>query len=324
MNNGKKFEKIVRLIQEALKDLPNTEIFSNFKMENVSGRKREIDILLKSSFNQFELLIAIECKDYKKAVSVDKIEAFNSKCQRIHGISKKIFVAPHGYQADAIDAANDFDIDLYDFNKIDQQDIIQWFSIKQLTGSYLLKQPFSVFFDAHESELNHISVDNELIIHFEDNREPILLEGLLWNTVVYENQKELKSHLIYEFMKNDSNLNYQTIFPFTIKYGGIYAIDKIGVKIRIVQVKASVIGWLEEKPAKIIEARTYSRKEETPQASLVSIAVDDHESADIIYTDSNDICIFHTDSNGTVRKLETLMVYDPKKDEFTFNKKNEG
>jgi len=89
MNNGKQIEKLVRLIQEALKDFPGTQIFSNYKITNNSGRKREIDVLLKTNINGYEIIIAIECKDYKTPIPVEKIEAFNSKCQRIKGISKK-------------------------------------------------------------------------------------------------------------------------------------------------------------------------------------------------------------------------------------------
>ena len=57
MNNGKRLEKLVRLIQEALKDYPNTEIFSNYKIKNNSGRKREIDVLLKTTVNNFDLIM---------------------------------------------------------------------------------------------------------------------------------------------------------------------------------------------------------------------------------------------------------------------------
>ena len=47
-------------------------------------------------------VIAIECKDYEKPVPVKDIEAFNTKCDRIKSINKKIFVSKNGYQKDAI------------------------------------------------------------------------------------------------------------------------------------------------------------------------------------------------------------------------------
>lgn len=222
MNNGKRTEKLVRLIQEALKDFTNTRIFSNYKIKNCGGRKREIDVLLKTTINNFEILIAIECKDYKTSVPVEKIEAFNGKCQRIKGISKKIFVATNGYQADAFKAAKDFDIDLYNLNELEIHDIIQWLPIKQLKAKYLLKPPHGINMDAEQCDIEKIPKDKELIVHFYDNRPPISLTAFLWNSVIYENQRRLKAILIYDFMKNDNNFNYQTIIPYVVDYSGIY------------------------------------------------------------------------------------------------------
>ena len=36
--SGKKLENLVKLIQEALKDLPQTKIFQNYKIDNKGGR----------------------------------------------------------------------------------------------------------------------------------------------------------------------------------------------------------------------------------------------------------------------------------------------
>jgi hypothetical protein len=96
MKAGKNLELLVRLIHETLKDVQNTQVYSNFKIENTSGRDREIDILIISSINGFEIKIAIECKEYKRAVPVKEIEAFYGKCKRINGISKLVFVASNG------------------------------------------------------------------------------------------------------------------------------------------------------------------------------------------------------------------------------------
>lgn len=141
MNDGKKLEQLVRFVQETLKNVPDTEIFSNYKIENISGRKREIDVFIKSQINGMDIKIAIECKDYKNAIPVEKIEAFNSKCQRINGISKKIFVATNGYQADAIEAARDFDIELYNLIDISKKQITEWLPIKQLNPNIKLQPP---------------------------------------------------------------------------------------------------------------------------------------------------------------------------------------
>jgi hypothetical protein len=314
MKNGKKLEKLVRLIQETLKDFPKTEIFSNYKIQNRSGRKREFDVLLRTTVNNYDFLIVIECKDYKTAVSVEKIEAFNSKCQRVKGISKKVFVAANGYQADAIDAAKDFDIELYHLNEIDKHKVIEWFPIKQLKGRYLLKQPYEILIDCPDKDFAPEGED-ELIVYFYDNSDPILLTGLLWNKVVFEKQRYFKSILIYDFLKYN-NFDYQTIFPFKIDLSGVYLKGKKEKKIDILSVKSSVIGWLEEIPATIIEARSYNSPNCKTIANIVTIDINKNEVADIVFTEDKELKIFHTESNGHVNQMETLFEYNPKTDEF--------
>ncbi|MCB0853259.1 MAG: restriction endonuclease, partial [Bacteroidetes bacterium] len=113
---------------------------------------REIDILIKSSINGMEILIAIECKNFKKPIPVEKIEAFHSKCLRIKGISKKVFVSSNGYQADAFGAAKDFEIDLYHLNEISQNAIVEWLpQIKQLNANIKIKLPYKISIDKDEA-----------------------------------------------------------------------------------------------------------------------------------------------------------------------------
>jgi len=324
MNNGKKLEKLVRLIQESLKDFPNTEIFSNYKIENNSGKKREIDVLLKTTINNFDLIIAIECKDYKISVPVKEIEAFNSKCKRIKGISKKIFVASNGYQADAIEAANDFEIELYNLNEIDNQKIINWFPIIQLKGNYLLKQPYHIFIDKSEEDLITTKEKDELTVYFYDNTPPMLLTGLLWNTIVFEKQRELKSKLLYYFMKYDKNLNYQTIFPFKVELSGAYLKGKNGKRVNLLRVDSYVIGWLEEIPANIIEARSYKKYKEETIAKIVTVDIDKNEVANFVFTKDKEVKIFHTNADGQVNRMVTLFEYSSQTDKFTDLRKDKN
>lgn len=129
MKKGKLLEITLRIVQESLKDKEDTQILSNFKIANTSGRKREFDIVVKAFINKFELLIAIECKDYNTAVTVEKIEAFHSKCLRIPQIHKKIFVSKNGFQVDAINAAKDFGIELYRIEDFKEEVLKDWLSV---------------------------------------------------------------------------------------------------------------------------------------------------------------------------------------------------
>ena len=83
VKDGKNIERLIKLIHESLKEIPNTRIYPNHRIKNTSGRKREIDLYVSCQLQNLEINIAIECKDYERAVSVKEIEAFYSKCLRI-------------------------------------------------------------------------------------------------------------------------------------------------------------------------------------------------------------------------------------------------
>lgn len=315
MRKGEKIEKFVRFIHESLKNMPATQISSNYKIDNNSGRKREIDVLIKSSINEIEIIIAIECKDYKRRVSADKIEAFKGKCERIKGISKKIFVATNGYQADAINAAKEFDIDLYNLNEVRKEDILEWFPISQLKAHYKLNPPINLKIVGDEKEIEKLPIDENMVIYFDDNDEAMILFVFLWNYVVCGSQRYLKSLLIYDFMKY-GNLDYQTIFPFALDINNIYIKGENNKKHKVVKIKSSVVGWLEEIPAKIIEGRSYNKINEAPQAGVISLDVEKKEKADVVITKNQEVKIFHTDSMGNTKQMKTLFEYNSKTDTF--------
>ncbi len=93
MTDGKKIERFVRLVQETLKSIPNTEIFSNYRIENKSGRKREIDVFIKS---QIEKCIKLQMKkhQYRKykevyQINIDILKQVIKKCDEFEVIFKK-------------------------------------------------------------------------------------------------------------------------------------------------------------------------------------------------------------------------------------------
>jgi len=327
MNDGKKLEKLVRLVQETLKNLPNTEIYSNYKLENVSGRNREIDVFIKSQINGMDIKIAIECKDYKNAIPVEKIEAFNSKCQRITGISKKVFVSSNGYQADAFEAAKYFDIELFKLNEISKKQIEEWLPIKQLKANIKLQLPFKIQLQGTEDEIKSIP-NEELTVHYYENRPSILITGFVWNAVVVPKQRIIQNYMLLDFMKGNckkENDRYTRI-PFVLDLKGVYILGKKDKKLNLNKIESEVVGWYDETPAHIIEAKTYEKVDTNPDATVVSLDVGKEETAEIVMTQKDDFSIFHTKKDGQTFKLETLASYDPKTDELKIMKKdkNEG
>lgn len=134
---GLQFERTIRLIQEAFKDSESTQILTNYKISNESGNNREIDILIISKINDFEIYIAIECKDYKKKIPVEKIEAFQSKCDRIKQINKKIFISSNGFQSDAVNSASYYGIELLTANELSRDYLEKLLPIRQIKPEIL-------------------------------------------------------------------------------------------------------------------------------------------------------------------------------------------
>jgi len=325
MNDGKKLEKLVRLVQETLKNLPNTEIYSNYKLENISGRNREIDVFIKSQINGMGIKIAIECKDYKNAIPVEKIEAFNSKCQRIKGISKKVFVSSNGYQADAIEAAKYFDIELFKLNEISKKQIAEWLPIKQLKANIKLQLPFKIQLQGTEDEIKNIP-NEELTVHYYENRPSILITGFVWNAVVVPKQRIIQNYMLLDFMKGNckkENDRYTRI-PFVLDLKGVYILGKNDKKLNLNKIESEVVGWYDETPAHIIEAKTYEKVDTNPDATIVSLDVGKEETAEIVMTQKDDFSIFHTKKDGQTFKLVTLASYDPKTDELKIMKKDKN
>lgn len=133
MKKGKLLEITLRIVQESLKDKSDTKITCNHKLINESGSKREFDIVIESTINKFEILTVIECKDYTNPVPVEKIEAFQSKCERIPKINKKVFVTKNGYQSDAINAAKYYGIEIYKVEEISRNLVQDWLPVSMIS-----------------------------------------------------------------------------------------------------------------------------------------------------------------------------------------------
>jgi hypothetical protein len=328
MNDGKKIEKIVRIIQETLKDSHNTKIYSNYKIENTSGRKREIDVLIDSIINSMTIKIAIECKNYRAPVPVEKIEAFNSKCSRIKGISKKVFVSASGYQADAIEAAKTFEIELFSVKEISKESIIGWFPIFQLITQFKIKVPLKIGVDGDKTAIKNLPEEGDLILHYFDGIEKsIHIIDYVWNSIVVVKQDDIRTELLSNFItkKETDKISRHFSFPFSIKLKGVYTKAADGSQIYINQIDSEIEAWLEETPANLINVHSFNNDLGKSKAKTLTFDAGQNTKTDFVFAD-NKLGLFHTDSSGNVIELKTLAKYDPKTDQLEiFNEnKNEG
>ena len=312
MTRGKRTEKIVALIQESLKSFPNVQILPNYRIKNKSGRKREIDVLLITDINGFEIKIAIECKDYKSSIPVEKIEAFNSKCARIEGVSKKVFVSTNGYQADSIEAAKDFDIELFDLEDISTDEILKWLPVKQLKPNIKIQLPLNLIID--KDEVPEIPTDSKgnLIIHFKNGSKPNALITCIWNHIVVIQQDEIQAIMRLEFMKGKcrNNSNLSSIIPCKLNTPGAFVYDKDGSKVKLIAVEVKLVTWFDIIAPTISEAKKYYNSKGI-KARTLSIDNGKNGKAEIIQT-KDGIDFFHTNKDGLSEKLVVLGEYNPK------------
>jgi hypothetical protein len=103
--NWKKFEKLVAALHIA--EQKGAVIKWN---DEIDGRQFDVTIRFKNGF--YDYLTVIECKDYKKPVAVEKVDALATK-SRDAKADKAVMVSASGFQKGAIKVAQKHNISLF-------------------------------------------------------------------------------------------------------------------------------------------------------------------------------------------------------------------
>lgn len=106
------FERIVAAIH--LAESKGADVTWN---KEINSRQFDVVIRFKAGF--YDYLTLIECKDYKSAVPVDRVEAFVTKAQD-HKAHKAIMVSANGFQSGAKEVAQRHNIELYTLRQINK------------------------------------------------------------------------------------------------------------------------------------------------------------------------------------------------------------
>jgi len=112
--SDKEWEVLEVLVASIQKELaPNADVSHNVKIRgHVTGELRQIDVLVRQKIGQYEILVAIDCKDYKSPVDVKGVEEFQGLVTDI-GAHKGALVCPKGFTRTAKKRAKGYHIDLY-------------------------------------------------------------------------------------------------------------------------------------------------------------------------------------------------------------------
>ncbi|RCR65851.1 restriction endonuclease [Larkinella punicea] len=149
-SDGKSLERLVKVLHEALKDVPNTQILHNKRLPyKGSKRKGQVDVIIKTKANGEDFVIAIECKDFGKPVSGEKVDAFAKKCERLEGIDRVIVVSVSGFQPAAEESAKYSGVRLYNIKEVSAEALLNWIepdSLRQITHELVEIKDFAIVF----------------------------------------------------------------------------------------------------------------------------------------------------------------------------------
>ncbi|MES2223595.1 MAG: restriction endonuclease [Patescibacteria group bacterium] len=113
MSKWKEFEQLVYQLQQQLSGDAEVVLDASLPGDD-SKTDRQIDILVKRSIGQYPIVIAMECKDYKRPVDVKEVEAFATKLKDIKA-NKGAMVAGKGFSQAALETAKRHGIDMFRF-----------------------------------------------------------------------------------------------------------------------------------------------------------------------------------------------------------------
>lgn len=114
------FESFAFEIQQKLS--PAAAVVKNDKIRGKSGRLREVDISIRQKVGQFDLLMIIDCKNFKRPIDIKTVDSFIGQMQDI-GAHQGALVSSSGYTKSAIGRAKTAAINLYHLGNTLSNDI---------------------------------------------------------------------------------------------------------------------------------------------------------------------------------------------------------
>lgn len=148
----KKFEKLAYSIQKELAKDADIKL-DDYIIGKNSQKSRQIDISIRQTISPHNILIVIDCKDYKTPIDVNIIEEFATKLRDVMA-NKGAIISASGFTEAAINIASAYGIDT--FRLIDTKNIVwkSYASIPVLIKSTFLKAYQLIFKDFQSLPVN--------------------------------------------------------------------------------------------------------------------------------------------------------------------------
>ncbi|WKL47929.1 restriction endonuclease [Flavobacterium pectinovorum] len=317
-NDGKPLEKTIQLIEETFKDSEHTEIFRNYKINSKTGDKREIDVLVKTIISGYNIWIAIECKDYESKITVEKIDAFNSKCNVITEINRKIFISKNGFQKGAINHAKEYGIELMTAEQLTEDNLKSVPTVYNFKTSLLPEYTNrTITFDSKFIDLHK---ENEfafkgLMKCQETNR--IFKIDNFFKKALRENQGQIKNLAMVQWSHLDDRTkqDYHLIVKIELHFENYYFEGKDNVKIPIVKGCCDATVHIHTLQSKI-SGRIIKYADDSIKAKTLNIKIGDNYESEIVITPNDEFNFYLTKDKNFV-KLKNLGMYNPFTNELT-------
>jgi hypothetical protein len=127
LRQGKSLETLIEQLERSLAKSENVTVSAPKRLrDRITGRLREHDVVLTVNQGHHEVLIAIECRDRSRPITVNQVEGFWAKCQDT-GIDQGIIVSTKGFYKSAMIKATERRIRCLD---LEYAKSLNWFLAK--------------------------------------------------------------------------------------------------------------------------------------------------------------------------------------------------
>jgi len=325
MKNGSSLERLAHIIQDSLKDNPETKIKRNKKLRDSEGDLREFDVIVNASSNSYPIVIAIECKDYNRKVERKEIEAFITKCSDFPQINIKIFVSSKGFQSGAIKTAKRFGVLLYTLEDLNSKHVKKW----------LLPQTIN------KLNFQYQFANWKLIPNYEGNKKnlPKLRHPLIGQSK--SGQDINLSEIVAQFFNQNKSLPFALAnigfiknqqkkpLPFSITEKIRVKIDDfhvLGLNNQLIPVSGVLIDLIITIDSNPIttKRRVFSKNEGDIVAQIMSSQIG-KDYLDFAYKKKDSSFLGYCNNDRSIRRLKLLGTYDPESDAWMgcFNSEEE-
>lgn len=123
MNQNIEYEKFTQEIYQELMNAQGitTNVKHNVKLTGKSGQKHQIDVYWEYQIDNIQHKVAIECKNYNRKLSVDKVNAFRGLLADLTDVNG-IMITQKGYQKGAKKVADSCGINLKELRSPCEED----------------------------------------------------------------------------------------------------------------------------------------------------------------------------------------------------------